>query len=599
VQQELIAEIHRTAVWPVVVTVDGNISMPGKTAIIDRDASYIMLIPDANIHIFKAEINGLAQDGTKFTQLWSSETRFVVAGTNHFSVSEQTQIFEFLSGFRIYNCVIVSREHYTIGREYSRPMKGNEVDTDTKFGLYTWFPYQSPDRCTNVSDITLLSNWVISAQGHFTNNTDLFPRKISNSFNGCPMKAVLRQAHSSFTTEHFYNQDDPKKVMHLGGLEVDLLMIVLKQMNMTFEHVPTPEGFDIEYGLTNNFSSAMIANGVYIALGAVGTYILENSFFESTNAHMVMSASWHVPCPDKYPRWSSFFRILSVKLWLILTISIVVVAISTTLLARYSCMSERQVYKSLTSSLTNIWSVILGVAVSMMPRAPSLRLLFLAWVCFSLAFSTVFQAFLTTFLTNSGYKKPFQNINEVSAAGISFFYKPEYNFLFDGNETGLANVQIYSPQDLYFEYILEIMKWASNNKNISLFFDDLWVESYYDTCVYGDQTCEPAMCKLEYGFVYNNRLSMVMFHGDPLLRRVSEIIDRVVEAGLYRYWISLETNAFTLISGKRFLFHPSEEFYSFNIYHMEPAFYLLLMGWCLSSLCFMVELLYDRLLRKR
>ena len=60
VQQELIAEIHRTSIWPVVVTVDGNISMPEKSDFIDRDGSYIILIPDGNLKSFKAEILGLA-----------------------------------------------------------------------------------------------------------------------------------------------------------------------------------------------------------------------------------------------------------------------------------------------------------------------------------------------------------------------------------------------------------------------------------------------------------------------------------------------------------------------------------------------------------
>ena len=41
VLQELIAENHRTAIWPVIVTIDGNISKPNKTDIIERVASYI------------------------------------------------------------------------------------------------------------------------------------------------------------------------------------------------------------------------------------------------------------------------------------------------------------------------------------------------------------------------------------------------------------------------------------------------------------------------------------------------------------------------------------------------------------------------------
>ena len=89
-------------------------------------------------------------------------------------MSEQTDIFEYFSKFRICNCYIASKEPY-LKDEYSRQMKGNNVDTGMELMVYTWFPYQSSDRCTEVNDITILDSWVISAQGHFTKNTDLFP----------------------------------------------------------------------------------------------------------------------------------------------------------------------------------------------------------------------------------------------------------------------------------------------------------------------------------------------------------------------------------------------------------------------------------------
>jgi hypothetical protein len=91
---------------------------------------------------------------------------------------------------------------------------------------------------------------------------------------------------------------------------------------------------------------------------------------------------------------------------------------------------------------------------------------------------------------------------------------------------------------------------------------------------------------------------MIMFHADPLMRRVNKIIDRVVEAGLYNYWISLTMHMSKLYSRKIAIFHPLDGYYSFKLYHMQPAFYLLLMGWCISALCFMVELLYNRIFNK-
>jgi hypothetical protein len=52
-----------------------------------------------------------------------------------------------------------------------------------------------------MNDITVRGSWVISAQGHFTKSTDLFPQKIKKSLNECPMKAVVRDVHWGFTTK--------------------------------------------------------------------------------------------------------------------------------------------------------------------------------------------------------------------------------------------------------------------------------------------------------------------------------------------------------------------------------------------------------------
>jgi hypothetical protein len=54
-----------------------------------------------------------------------------------------------------------------------------------------------------------------------------------------------------------------------------------------------------------------------------------------------------------------------------------------------------------------------------------------------------------------------------------------------------------------------------------------------------------------------------------------------------------------ITSPKKSLFQSVDGYYSFNFHHMQPAFYLLLMGWCLSALSFMVELLYKLVLGKR
>jgi hypothetical protein len=198
---------------------------------------------------------------------------------------------------------------------------------------------------------------------------------------------------------------------------------------MKYVYVRTAEGFEIEQTLVANLVRFLVGKEAYIALGDVITQIMMLSFFDVTNIHYFSSVRWYVPCSVKYPRWSSIFRILSVEIWIILIVSIVFAAISNTIFGRYSYTSKWQGYKTVTSSSTNVWAVILGVSVSTMPRTPSLRSLFLAWVCFCLAFSTVFQAFLTTFLIVSGFKPPIRNMDELFASDIKLAYSPEYNYI--------------------------------------------------------------------------------------------------------------------------------------------------------------------------
>jgi len=53
--------------WPVVVTVDGNISKPNKRDFKDGDKCYIILILGGNINGLSVEFNGLFEERDKFT----------------------------------------------------------------------------------------------------------------------------------------------------------------------------------------------------------------------------------------------------------------------------------------------------------------------------------------------------------------------------------------------------------------------------------------------------------------------------------------------------------------------------------------------------
>jgi len=77
--------------------------------------------------------------------------------------------------------------------------------------------------------------------------------------------------------------------MYTEGLEYNLLRVVLQKMNMTFFHVPIPEGFEIGNDLVYNLTMTMITKDVYIALGGVGTHYSFISHIDCTNAYYMTS----------------------------------------------------------------------------------------------------------------------------------------------------------------------------------------------------------------------------------------------------------------------------------------------------------------------
>jgi hypothetical protein len=90
------------------------------------------------------------------------------------------------------------------------------------------------------------------------------------------------------------------------------------------------------------------------------------------------------------------------------------------------------------------------------------------------AFSTVFQAFLTTFLVDSGYKTPIENMDEIFASGIKLPYPLEYNVIFEnGDETESSKLQKNHMNCPSLEVCVD---WAKYQKNASILLLDKFDE---------------------------------------------------------------------------------------------------------------------------
>jgi hypothetical protein len=93
------------------------------------------------------------------------------------------------------------------------------------------------------------------------------------------------------------------------------------------------------------------------------------------------------------------------------------------------------------------------------------------------AFNTVFQAFLTTFLIGSGYKTPILKKDKLYESGIKLCYQPRYNFIFgNGDETEVSKAKSNRANCPWYGVCFE---WAKYHKNVSILFSDLDIELFY------------------------------------------------------------------------------------------------------------------------
>jgi hypothetical protein len=142
------------------------------------------------------------------------------------------------------------------------------------------------------------------------------------------------------------------------------------------------------------------------------------------------------------------------------------------------------------------------------------------------------------------------------------------------------------------------VNWAQYYKNVSVFLSDYNFQIQYDRGLLVGGNGERLLCRIDDGVFFNTESVMLMFYGEPLLKRINDIFGRFLEAGLYRFWLSKLVDDYKILDKKIAIFNKLDEYYSFSLYHMQSAFYLLLMGLFLSIICFVIELFCSRLLNK-
>jgi hypothetical protein len=430
-------------------------------------------------------------------------------------------------------------------------------------------------------------------EGRFFTNSFLFPKKINSNLHGCELRVSTTPTTFAVKSRR-ENFGSNTNITYEEGWEIRLIYVITETMNMKITFLPPAKNFrqtQDKFGNFTGYTADLIFDKADIAFGAIVRSSYSTSLMDASISYQQSKWDWYVPCPVKFPRWKSIFRVFSASLWLTLFLSTLLANFMIVFLAKFR-NTEYKSFKRFVNAITDVWAVIIGISVSVMPRTTPVRLFFFSWICYSLAINTVFQAYLTTFLVDPGFEKSINTVEELVSSGIKYGFTPyPFDQLFN-DETYLYSKKILDNR-VHCSGVTVCLTWTSKYRNFSTISSKVIADYFYYQSYFSEDYGGCKSCTVKESTVIVTDVIMLLQKGSPLLDRVNEIIRRVSEGGIIEHWVhncaemrevmKAEANAQTTLA---------DEFRDLNMKHMQSAFYILLFGQGLSIMSFLTELLY-------
>jgi hypothetical protein len=348
---------------------------------------------------------------------WTAKSKIVIAILeNKFGQTDQNIIRSILQEMysdSVVNTIVLTSQ-YENKSKHNNDLEAEKYEM--KIGAYTWFPYQNPNSCHHVEDVTLIDTCLTEDGGKFVQDASFFSPKIKNDLKGCPIRVAsfLYPPIIASIKRTPVNGSGPDKISYEGGSGLSLFYAVAKAMNVSAVFTEPPP----------NMWGNLYQNGSWDGItGQIASNLADISILPSPmDCARIMAVDytipyhwggyvWWVPCAKPFPKWKSITRVFSLPLWLVGVASTITAALFMVVIGK--TLQDTSVYRQISSCLAASWAVLLGVSVSAMPRSSSLRLFFIAWVCYSLAINTVFQAYLTSYLIDPGIQHQISSMDEI------------------------------------------------------------------------------------------------------------------------------------------------------------------------------------------
>ena len=584
----LIQELHTSGRWPILVFNTSYKMNENMYTEIQQHGSYIILI-SGPCNEWEEYISGLMQQMIELStddKIWLSRNprgKYIVSiisnCTNFDTILISRAILNKLWFYQVLNAAVLFLK---LNEQASNDLQQNTTVSaqGTHLELHTWYPYENSDRCNPDEGTVPVKVFTVRNVSDIT-RSDVFRGYFGKNLHGCAVNVHVEiKPPSVFPPKRIWNNNSGYQNVYEDGIEIELIWIIGNALNMTMDIEDTTK---IEL---RNITPSIYA-GRYATYSSALDYLTER-----THGYLSARLDWYTPCAVKHQRWSRFLKVFSLDMWICFALSVVLAIITVSCISicgHKTNLHESKSYSNIFSATANIIAVLLSVSVHTQPRSAPLRLFFFCWVWYSVAISTVFQAYLTTFLIEPGYQEPIRSVQEMLKSENAFGFPRLYELFFpnssDPVDSAIFKNAVQCPDEL------TCFIWAAVYHNISAVIKDLDIETYSAMGNWTDENNRPLLCEIEGGGVRTIYFPLSVNKGSIFFEFIDDVLSYIAEGGIFMH---IKKRSFDKLKIESKLDVPTfdDTYYAISIRHLQTAFYLLMLGYVLAVVCFVTEIIW-------
>jgi hypothetical protein len=424
--------------------------------------------------------------------------------------------------------------------------------------------------------------------GTFIHNANLFPLKTTDNFHGCQIRVASFGMPPYVILIGNSTDSDGNVVYKLGGLAVQNLLLAVDKMNVTVVFLKPSLEITVDRTLFEAGNLAARKSDIVIGTSML-LPLYVSPWFQPTIPYAYDTLKWFVPCPQPVARMEKVMQTYQLPVWLTMATVLVLTAILWWGLTnwQHGSLKDSRIFQTLSYCFYDAWAVFLGVSATNTTNSWKFRFIFLLYVYYCFAMSTVFQAFFTSYLVEPGYGKKFETFDDLLNSSVTYGYNGVIEVILTSKSYKDHHRFPNSRRQLCNDFV-ECTRQIVNNAQMCTLSSPQF--SQYLASEMGIPDASKTFCTLEEN-VGSSGLIFVLNNGSPYLNRLNALTRRSMEGGLLeRYFVQLIW--IRSLRSKMTVGDDEEDLYFvFSLSHLSPAFCVLGFGYVLSSAAFLIEVL--------